>query len=384
MEKYTNDMELVPILINYFPDALTHIDDEGLLPLHRALMSECTEPTLDTIKQLLQKAPETILQATGTGALPIHLACSLKGTSALSIVQHLVKLFPEALQHPDNKGLFPLDYALGISKPNEDIVELLSRLYPSPLARLDGKGRTKLHRLLDRPCDVCTDRMVDILVKACPLPLRFQDWETGLTPLLQACGNDSSVSQLFSLLQAWPEQATVSSLAFLDETSHTSMPSSALACKAATLDRLQAWIGMNPSLLTVVDVEGRTPLHYVAMSSSEQAPELLKYLLRCHDSGKHVQARDHHGRLPIHYAAANPLGHCSSILIEVFPRGLACADKDDRLPWHYAECSRQDDIYDKTLELFPEVDGGTLHLIPEEIRWDFLQVCSTDLVPLDY
>ena len=82
---------------------------------------------------------------------------------------------------------------------------------------------------------------------------------------------------------------------------------------------------------------------------------------------------DRHGRLPLHYAAAAGNRAILDILVDKYPDGLLQEDEDGRLPWHYAECARMDGVYDLTLDL---ADGeiGELDLVPDEVRWDVLQI----------
>jgi hypothetical protein len=86
---------------------------------------------------------------------------------------------------------------------------------------------------------------------------------------------------------------------------------------------------------------------------------------------------DHHGRLPLHYAAAAASGPVVDLFMEVYHEGLMQADKDGRLAWHYADCARQDGVYERTCELYPDL-ALDLDLVPEEIRWDIIQIVPND------
>ena len=349
-------------------------DDNGFLPLHRALIAANWEPDLDLVKLFLNRCPETILMAPATGALPLHLACK---RAPQSIVQFLVDCFPDAVQYRDNDGNFPLDHALHAADPNDQVVELLVQQYPVLLSFSDDEGRLPLHRTI-RHNRSRYNKIVDILVEYCPGALLFQDAQ-GKTPLLQACADNNSLSQVYSLVKKWPEQVTTQVNLILEEdTFNGEMLPSALASKAASLERVQMWVRLHPEVvIETPDLQGRLPIHYAAVSMSEDALDIIQFLMD--QSETCVSVADHHGRLPLHYAAVGKSGwsQVTELLLEVYPEGLLHADKDGRLPWHYADCARQDGVYDRICELYPDADLD-LDLVPEEVRWDVIQIASED------
>lgn len=380
MEQYGDFLELAVTLANAHPASVSMADDNGFLPLHRALLPETGKTSLEMVQWMIRQSPEIIFEQTASGALPLHLACATQDETAGPIVKYLANLFPEATRHRDNQGKFPLDYALQNSRPSAEVIEFLTALYPDPLGHMDDSGSTRLHRILKRQDSRC-DKIVDVMVKANPMTLHLQDWNTGQTPLLQACEDDNCLSQLYSMVKAWPELVTLSSVSNLltVDSFNGEMQPSALASKAATIDRLKEWIAVHPSCITIVDQQGRLPLHYAAMSPSSEASAMVVYLTNLDASATGVRMADCHGRLPIHYAAAGATDiQTIEVLIDAFREGLMHADKEGRLPWHYAECARQDMVYDRTLEYFPHIDSGSLHLIPEEIRWDMIEVAHSE------
>ncbi len=368
MEHYSNQLELVKVLIDAYPEALKKSDDNGFLPLHRALIEGTGQPSLELLQVVIPAAPETILETTPTGALPLHLACAR--FQASTMVQYLIEWFPESIQHRDNHGRFPLHYALDASRPQPEVIQQLVEQYPVILSFLDPQGYLPLHRILKKN-QAQYDAIVELLVHFCPGALRIQDLSHNQTPLLLACKNNNSLSQIYSLVRAWPEQVQLGSSAFETKGFNGEMLPSALASQSATLTRLKAWIQRYPSARQEPDLQGRLPIHYAALSRSTQAIEMVQYLL---DS---CPVTDQHGRLPLHYAAAAGNGAIVEILTNQYPEGLLQPDNDGRRAWHYAECARLDGVYDKTLEL-AEDDVGDLELVPDEIRWDVLQIVPDD------
>lgn len=364
MEHYSNELALVQVLIQWYPEALRKQDDNGFLPIHRALIAGAGQPTVKLLRLLLNEAPETILETTPAGALPLHLACSR--FESADMVAYLVECFPDCIQHRDNQGRFPLHYALEASRPQPIVVQRLLEHYPVLLSFLDDEGYLPLHRVLlkTRPL---YDSIVELLVEYCPGALRVQELQNGQTPLLLACQNNNPISQIYSLVRAWPEQIQVGSSAFETEVFNGEMLPSALASQCASLERLLAWMERYPSAVQEQDSQGRLPIHYAALSQSKDAPAMVQQLIDT------CRVADRHGRLPLHYAAAAGNRVIVEQLVDKYPDGLLQEDKDGRQPWHYAECARMDGVYDQTLDL---ADGeiGELELVPDEVRWDVLQI----------
>jgi ankyrin repeat protein len=378
MEFYLTRMDLVQLLVATYPDALSKPDDNGFLPLHRALICASCTPTLELMKLFLGECPESILSTTVSGAFPLHLACK---RCDLEVVQFLVECFPEVLQYRDKERKFPLDHALednGIERTL--VVEYLVQKNPVLLTFSDEEGRLPLHRVLRMgKRTFAYDKIVDILVDSCPGSLLFQDGE-GCTPLLQACSESNSLSQVYSLVRKWPEQITTqSNLITEPDEFNGEMLWSTLSSQSIRLDRVRQWTRLHPEVILTPDLQGRLPLHYAVVSSSEEVLEIVQFLLEQLDSVDTALAiPDHHGRLPMHYAASSPFSDVViNYLMEIYPEGLTHADNDGRLPWHYADCARQDIVFETTCQLYPDIDTD-LDLVPEEIRWDVIQVIPDD------
>lgn len=369
MHFYSNRLDLVLILIEAYPEALIHEDNEGCLPIHTALTAENRVPDLALVHLLISKAPETILDQTSAGKFPLHLACQ---HGDASVVKFLIECFPDILNYRDRSGKFPLDHALDKKEVNLEVLKVLLDQSANLLTFVDDNGNLSLHRLLRRNSRKC-DTTVDIITNACPGALRFQNAE-GQTPLLQACAEFNSLSQIYTLVRQWPEQVSTQAVVLFYETAFNGeLLPSALASKSLSLDRVRQWIEFHPEELLSPDTQGRLPIHYAAASPSNEAIDVVQFLME--KSEECVFTADLYGRLPLHYACGAPScdRHLAEALISAFPDGLGQADKDGRLPWHYADCARNAFAFDRTLEQFPEIDTD-LDMIPDEIRWDMLQV----------
>ncbi|CAJ1925885.1 unnamed protein product [Cylindrotheca closterium] len=373
LQHYSNHTDLVEIFIESFPESLCMEDTEGYMPIHRALTAE-KKPDLHLVKLLILKAPETILDSTKAGEFPLHLASR---NCDASVVKFLLESFPDVVQYRDGDNKFPVDHALEQHDVDLEVVNLLLEKHSVSLTLLDDTGHLPLHRLLKRN-NRRLDAVVNALTEWCPVALRFQD-SYGQTPLLQACSQNNTLSQIYSLVRSWPEQVTTQATVNFYETDfNRELLPSALISKSAVLDRVSQWIEVRPDVLLAPDSQGRLPLHYAVVSQSREAARIVQLFLD--EAPASASTEDEYGRLPLHYAAATPgcKGSLVNALIDSYPKGLEHADQTGRLPWHYAECARNDGFFDRTLELYPTMDTD-LDYVPDEIRWDIMQVIPDNM-----
>lgn len=372
-QHYSNHADLVEIFMEFFPESLCMQDTEGFMPIHRALTAE-KKPDLELVKMLIMKAPETILDSTNSGEFPLHLACR---NCDASVVKFLLESFPDVVQYRDFEQKFPVDHALERQDVDLEVLNLILEKHSVSLTLLDSVGRLPLHRLLKRN-NKRLDEVVDVVTRWCPGALRFQD-SYGQTPLLQACSQNNTLSQIYSLIRNWPEQVTLqATVSFYETDFNRELLPSALISKSTTLVRVSQWIEFRRDVLLALDSQGRLPLHYAVVSQSRESAKIVHLLLE--EAPTSASIEDQYGRIPLHYAAATP--SCNekllNILIDAYPEGLEHADQTGRLPWHYADCARNDVIFDRTLELYPTVDTD-LDYVPDEIRWDIVQVIRDNI-----
>eukprot|EP00984_Skeletonema_dohrnii_P023531 scaffold12613_cov110-Skeletonema_dohrnii-CCMP3373.AAC.1 len=99
-------------------------DEDGLLPLHRALLDVAP---LGSIKLLAQADPATLLIPSNEGYLPVHVACERYQPD---VVKYLVDLNIMSLRATNNRGDTPLHCACRAA--NYGVIELLfSQTYPT-------------------------------------------------------------------------------------------------------------------------------------------------------------------------------------------------------------------------------------------------------------
>mmetsp|Transcript_8565 Transcript_8565/g.20627 ORF Transcript_8565/g.20627 Transcript_8565/m.20627 type:complete len:426 (-) Transcript_8565:64-1341(-) len=373
LQHYSNHADLVTVFMESFPESLCMEDTDGYMPIHRALTAE-KKPDLNLVKMLILKAPETILDSTKAGEFPLHLACR---NCDVSVAKFLLESFPDVVQYRDCDNKFPVDHALERQDVDLEVLNLLLEKHSVSLTLLDDTGRLPLHRLLKRN-NRRLDEVVSVLTEWCPGALRFQD-SHGQTPLLQACTQNNTLSQIYSLVRSWPEQVTTqATVNFYEIDFNRELLPSALISKSASLDRVSQWIEFRRDVLLAPDSQGRLPLHYAVVSQSRESAQIVQLLLE--EGPASASTEDEYGRLPLHYAAATTgcKGTLVNSLIDAYPKSLEHADQTGRLPWHYADCARNDIIFDRTMELYPNVDTD-LDYVPDEIRWDIVQVIPDNM-----
>jgi len=140
--------EMVAALIAAYPQGLREIDSprRGRLPLHMALESleYTTIPSPTIISILIEQDPGTVAIRNGRAQLPIHIA--VDEGAPLSIVEALVKVYPQALAEPSVWNVYrrPLHLAVqtGTHTPVPEIVEFLAIMSPQAIETMDSLGLT--------------------------------------------------------------------------------------------------------------------------------------------------------------------------------------------------------------------------------------------------
>lgn len=211
VENYCHEVDLIRELIVAYPEALEMTDAMGYLPLHRALKRHRKGhvPSLELIDLLVKNAPNTIHATTLDGSLPLHLAAEHNTRTSLEIVRYLVDAFPGSTRRRDYQGLYPLHRALATDRPSANVMECLASPFPQLLSTEDNEGFLPLHRALkdalafQEEYDSDWSETIEALIKLNSMPLRSFERKT---PLLQACEDNNSLSQVFILIREWPEQ----------------------------------------------------------------------------------------------------------------------------------------------------------------------------------
>ncbi len=116
-------------------------DDNGQLPLHRALQNNVT---LGSIKLLVKGNPTALQSPDNGGALPLHIACQHHGSA--SVIHYLIGLDTTTLNATDREGNTALHYACRGAK-YETITMLLEKYDATSVSRRNAHKKLPIDLL---------------------------------------------------------------------------------------------------------------------------------------------------------------------------------------------------------------------------------------------
>ena len=121
--------------------AMATVDDDGWLPLHRALKDNAS---LGSIKLLARANPATLQVADQNGAYPLHIACKF---SSVKVVKYLVALAGDTLNNVDANKDSPLHYAC--RGGNCDVLKYLLEANVPSVSERNNDNKLAIHLLLE-------------------------------------------------------------------------------------------------------------------------------------------------------------------------------------------------------------------------------------------
>ena len=121
--------------------AMTTVDDDGWLPLHRALQDDAS---LGSIKLLIRANPAAVQVADQNGVYPVHIACEF---SSVNFVKYLVELAGDTLNSVDENNNSPLHYAC--RGGNCDIVKYLLEANIPSVSDRNNNNKLAIHLLFE-------------------------------------------------------------------------------------------------------------------------------------------------------------------------------------------------------------------------------------------
>ena len=120
---------------------MTIPDEEGYLPLHRALFQSVA--SLGSIKLLVRAYPGALQVADQKGVLPLHIACC---SATADIVKFLADLCG-GLENCDTNQDYPLHHACRTA--NLDVIKYLMRRSTSGVSEANNDNKLPFHLLLE-------------------------------------------------------------------------------------------------------------------------------------------------------------------------------------------------------------------------------------------
>ena len=351
---------LFQVILHVFPNLSRQPDNLGRLPLHslfRGCSGENQKETrwnqhlkLDRLKLLLENCPQAASHRDVSGNLPLHTAI-VSGWNYPHLSQ-LVEAFPQAISSRDGKTmLYPFQLA---ATQNSSLTTIYKLLLVAP-----ALVTKKFSRQEDIACMTARQKIAespknDANARLPPLAPFEKFTNVGvisnkLKSLLHHVKNTND-SRLWRELQELlrSEPASKTSAEWLDL-------HAAVSIAECPIGFIRVLIHMHPEQLVTQDQSmGRTPLHYAAANSSKSflattppssndETDLrtlrLQGVLNANLSA--AQLYDHDGQLPLHLALSHGMpAVCLESLILAWPESLCRKDgKHAMYPFLLAACS---------------------------------------------
>jgi ankyrin repeat protein len=228
--------------------------DMELLPLHFAV--SLRHPRLANIQHLLNVFPSAVQMADKKGWLPIHWAA--KNTSNVDVIKLLLEMHPDSVFEPTNHGQLP--FQISLRNRDSEIMDTLLEANSEALIAIDNKGNTCLHDAVK----YCNPYGVKKLLDAHPelvLTRNFDRDELPIHRLFHYISKDSKRLQWYQV------------------------------------EVLRILIEHNPETVAMTDKEGSLPIHLAVYFNSNI--EIIELLVSTYPSGSLL--RDNFNKLPLHY-----------------------------------------------------------------------------------
>ena len=274
VSKQFADVRLIEVIHDANPVCAGNPDNEGALPLHRAVVVD-GDTSLDVVKFLISVYPAGTSSADLEGYLPLHWAVNTDVPN-IPVIEELIDAYPDACNTTCNMGSLPMHWAVDRPDPDMNVIYMLMKSFSKALRKGCSAGFLPIHRCVDRsnPSIAC----MKALIKKYPKSLE-QDNCDGQLPLHRCVDRcDPSLEAVALLIQSYP------------------------------------------GALDTPDVEGYVPLHIALDGESPSIPVVKLLLESCLESGS-MKTQD--GLLPLHYVlnCQEPSEELIELLLHSYPDG---------------------------------------------------------------
>ena len=256
-------LQILKFLLEKYPDAVQHADNNGFLPIHRA--SWWRSPAFCRV--LIEAYPGSERISTNYGGLPLHIACF---EGSLATVEYLYKLYPNAIHHATTNGKHPIHNVISHTRRREnpatavDIVQFLLDCDPDQKL-IQFHGMSLLHY-------------------ACAMDYDDSD-------------SDAVIEMIKVIFIAHP--GSVSSLNNDGNMPLHSLCRNVKVDEAVAIQILKFLLEKNPDSVRHADRGGRLPIHFAA---GRRSPEFCHVLIEAYPGSERIS--DARGVLPLHNACA--------------------------------------------------------------------------------
>mmetsp|Transcript_14445 Transcript_14445/g.28900 ORF Transcript_14445/g.28900 Transcript_14445/m.28900 type:complete len:427 (-) Transcript_14445:129-1409(-) len=262
--------ETVHLLLNAFPDGVTHRNDRGCLPIHRACACGAQA---EVVKILGEEYREGVKKKDGNGNLPLHLVVGNESPSSLKVilVRMLLTEHSEGASTRNRKGELPLHLACRAGKDaSAPAIILLLRANPGGPSTVSVKGALALHLACTSGAPV---EVVRTLLTMFPASIAQQDGN-GHAPLHCAVRYNASAAVVKELLVALREGGQAVAAA----PSSTGVIPLHYACIfGSTVDIVRMLVNAHPDGTKKTDPEGNLPVHLAVLSKAPH--DVIRFLI---------------------------------------------------------------------------------------------------------
>eukprot|EP00984_Skeletonema_dohrnii_P017202 scaffold7783_cov85-Skeletonema_dohrnii-CCMP3373.AAC.3 len=373
-------LNIVKLLIDAAPDSVRSVDQDGYMPLNHLCINEELDEraALEILKLLIEKHPDSIRHADNDGGFPIH--CAASGGKTPEFCRVLIEESPGSERIAEVGGELPLHYA---SRSNTvAAVKYLYKIYPDAINHADTDGCYPIHfaikRSRRRKIPIDTVEIVKFLLD-CDVNVKLQMVD-GLSLLRFACKreyDDSNIEAALAIIKviydAYPEAIEDDDIVSdIIESYHEQV----IAFIICQLDCSRQAADLR--LMMTPDDNGQLPLHTALQNNVRLGS--IKLLVKGNLSA--IRSIDDSGRLPLHVACAH---HNSASVIQ-YLIGLAnvtldAIDRQGNTVLHYACRGAKYDTIALLLETYDALSVSKRNAhgkLPIDLLWESSEVLDRE------
>jgi ankyrin repeat protein len=336
-------VQMFNILLSAYPEGILLRSTRGDFPLHVECKLKCRSAV---ISKCIELCPKALTKVDENGCLPLHKLLAHKESSTSDALM-MIEKYPAALQHQNNHRSLPIDIERW-NQRRSSIISKCIQLFPeTPM--IEGQVRLALEWLLT---DVSSTSDTLKMIERDPAALQQQDRFNDL-PLHLECRNHCRSAIISKCIQLFPEAPRIT-----DNTGNLPLHMLLEHDKSSIDDAYQSissLIECYQAALQHKNNDGDLPLHIECkrrcrLSIISKCIELYPDALEVADSSLN---------LPLHLLLCNELSTVNEFLmmIDKYPAALEHRNDNAQLPIHL-ECQYQcrSSIILACIELYPDTD----------------------------
>jgi len=303
-------IEILKLLIEKCPEAIRHAENDGFLPIHMA--AYYSDPQFCRV--LIEAYPGSESERTrdDEGALPLHCACA---TNTVATVDHFYKLYPDAINHANTHGSYPVHFALDglIEDSQVDVAENVEYLLKcDPNVKLQkSNGFSLLHIVCDLEYNDSNIeagiQVIKVVYDAHPEAIEENEFASEI-PLYHQQVQAFINAQLVYSRQAKDHRLMMTPDGNGQLPLHTALQSN------VRLGSIKLLVKGNPSAIRNFDNSGVIPLHMACQHHDSAC--VVQYLLDL--DRRTLRVADFENNTALHYACRGAKYESIALLLEKY------------------------------------------------------------------